>query len=60
MLNLDSLRFFRTRTKSIKCPSCALTDKQLSSKISKDHTMICSHCGAYFTASQSKTAKSTS
>jgi len=52
MMNLDSLRFFRNRTTSIKCPSCANSSKQLSSKITKSQTLICSHCGHYFTLTQ--------
>jgi len=52
MMNLDSLRFFRTRTTTIKCPSCANNSKQLSSKISKNQTLICPHCGHYFTSAE--------
>ncbi|WP_390902544.1 YnfU family zinc-binding protein [Winslowiella toletana] len=51
-MNLDSLRFFRNRTKQITCPSCSNSSKQQSSKIAKNQTLICAHCGHYFTLTQ--------
>ncbi|WP_071590496.1 YnfU family zinc-binding protein [Winslowiella toletana] len=57
MINLDSLLFFRSGTRQIKCPACAHSHKQLAAKVSKNQTLICPHCGHYFTAAARNSEK---